>query len=134
MYPEFPVFLMALALFLPSVNSDRNEYCYEKCMTDRIRLESSKTIDAYLEYEKVVVKVEPNEVKLTSTDPEPLIRRHSRDLTYPRNGKTFKSGKFLIKTFPIVASPIYVDPQPGNEGKYLFPLHTTFIKHSTRLG
>lgn len=67
-------------------------------MSDRIRLESSKNIDAYLEYQKVVVKVETNEVKLIGlTHPEPSIRRHSRDLINPQNGKSFKSGKFIIK-------------------------------------
>jgi len=66
-------------------------------MSDRIRLGSSTSIDAYLEYQKVVVKVEPNEVKPGLTHPESSIRRHSRDLIHPQNGKTFKSGKFIIK-------------------------------------
>lgn len=88
MYPELPVFLTALALFLPSADSD--EFCSEKCLSDRIRIGSSKSIDAYLEYQKVVVKVEPNEIE--SIHPEPAFRRHSRDLIHQQNSKTFISG------------------------------------------
>ncbi|XP_066146630.1 uncharacterized protein [Euwallacea fornicatus] len=124
MHPKSASLLLLLGWCTAMVKSGQNGYCYEKCMSERVRRDPQSNINIFLEYQKAEITVPTlPKVKTYGVDKFTNVKRlpgmnhyphqpQRENIYWPRHSRAIIEGKYEVN----LRESYIVDPVKGNKG------------------
>ncbi|XP_066146637.1 uncharacterized protein [Euwallacea fornicatus] len=126
MHPKSASLLLLLGWCTAMVKSGQNGYCYEKCMSERVRRDPQSNINIFLEYQKAEItvptlpKVKTYGVdKFTNVKRLPEVNLRESYIVDPVKGCISKSLKKITSKVKCKPRPVIVELTPTS-GKIVF--------------